>query len=50
MESILTSVASSARIMPNNSTVDANTLPDVDYSDFEQLWFTNFVDHFDNQN
>ena len=26
--------------------VDANTLPDVDFNDFEQLWFDNYIDHF----
>ena len=29
------------------AAVDANTLPDVDYNDFQQLWFTNYVNHFD---
>lgn len=29
------------------STIDANTLPDVDYNNFEQLWFENFVNHND---
>ena len=29
------------------STVDANTLPDVNFDNMEQLWFTNYIDHND---
>jgi hypothetical protein len=29
------------------SNTDANLLPDVDYNDFQQLWFSNYIDHND---
>jgi len=31
------------------AAVDANSLPDVDFNDFQQLWFSNYINHFDFQ-
>lgn len=30
-----------------HANIDANLLPDVDYNNFEQLWFTNWINHQD---
>lgn len=48
MEQVFTSAMVNATMHAAvRSTVDANTLPDVDYNDFTQLWFTNYIDHND---
>ncbi len=47
MNSLFTSLL--VAVAAAQSTVDANTLPDVDYNDFEQLWFDNYIDHFNFQ-
>lgn len=44
MEQVFTSALVDASV---RATVDANTLPDVDYADFNQLWFTNYINHDD---
>lgn len=47
MESLLSTLAATEGSAMNESQpIDPNLLPDVDYNDFEQLWFTNKVDHF----
>ena len=47
MNSLLSTIYTSAA---SNTAVDANKLPDVDFNDFNQLWFENYIDHFNFQN